>query len=150
MIKIIRTNSDNEDFKNLVKQLDAYLEVTDGDEHSFCNQYNKLDKIKHVIVAYDNDVPLGCGAIKEFESKVMEVKRMYTSPENRGKGIASKIIAALEKWTTELLYEKCILEVGIRQAEAVVFYKKNRYIIIPNYGQYIGVENSLCFEKIVT
>ena len=40
-----------------------------------------------------------------------------------------------------------ILETGKRQKEAVQFYKKNKYTIIPNFGQYKNVENSICFIK---
>jgi len=48
---------------------------------------------------------------------------------------------------TELGYEKCILETGKKQPEAIALYKKNGYKLIPNYGQYAEVENSVCFEK---
>ncbi len=104
MIKLLRTNSDNPDFINLVKQLDAYLVEKDGSEHSFYAQYNKIDKIKHTIVAYENDIALGCGAIKEYEPGTMEVKRMHTLPESRGKGIATKVLIELENWASELFY----------------------------------------------
>ncbi|HMK26141.1 MAG TPA: GNAT family N-acetyltransferase [Chitinophagaceae bacterium] len=147
MITIKRTNSDDKDFIELVKFLDADLATRDGSEHSFYAQFNKIDKIKYVVVAYENDTPIGCGAIKEFSPNMVEVKRMYTSPGNRGKGIATKILIELEKWAAELSYEKCILETGKRQSEAVALYKKNGYNLIPNYGQYAGIENSLCFEK---
>ncbi len=147
MIELIRTNSDNKDFIKLVKYLDADLAVRDGDEHSFYAQFNKIDKIKYVIVAYENDKPNGCGAIKEYSQNAMEIKRMYTSPASRGKGIASKLLAELERWATELSYKKCILETGKKQPEAIALYKKNGYKLIPNYGQYTGVKNSLCFEK---
>jgi len=147
MLTIIRTNSNDQDFINLVKQLDAYLAVKDGRDHAFYDQHNKLDKIKHVVVAYDNNQPVGCGAIKEYDSNTMEVKRMFTLPECRGKGIATKLLNELEKWTIELGYEKCILETGKRQPEAIALYKKNGYKSIPNYGQYTGMDNSVCFEK---
>lgn len=147
MIKIIRTDSDNQDFIELVKYLDAYLAKKDGDEHSFYSQFNKIDKMRHVVVAYKNDKPVGCGAIKEYSSNTMEIKRMYTLPENRGKGIATKVLTELEIWTAELSYEKCVLETGKRQPEAIELYKKNGYKLIPNYGQYVGIKNSLCFEK---
>jgi GNAT superfamily N-acetyltransferase len=147
MIKLIRTNSDNKDFIELVKYLDADLAVRDGDEHSFYAQFNKIDKIKYVIVAYENDKPIGCGAIKEYSQNAMEIKRMYTSLTSRGKGTASKILTELERWATELSYKKCILETGKKQPEAIALYKKNGYKLISNYGQYAGVENSLCFEK---
>jgi GNAT superfamily N-acetyltransferase len=147
MIELIRTNSDNKDFIELVKYLDAELAFRDGDEHSFYAQFNKIDKIKYVIVAYENDKSIGCGAIKEYSQNAVEIKRMYTSPALRGKGTASKILAELERWATELSYKKCILETGKKQPEAIGVYKKNGYKLISNYGQYAGVENSLCFEK---
>ena len=146
-ITLIRTDSDNKDFIRLVKFLDDYLAEQDGDEHAFYAQFNKLDNIKYVIVAYEDGMAVGCGAIKEFSPDTMEIKRMYTSPENRGKGIASLILAELEKWAAELSYAKCILETGLRQPEAIALYKKNGYVLIPNYGQYAGIENSLCFGK---
>ncbi|MGI8952307.1 MAG: GNAT family N-acetyltransferase [Chitinophagaceae bacterium] len=149
MIKITRTNSNNQDFIQLVKYLDAELAERDGNEHSFYNQFNKINKIKHAIVAYENDKPIGCGAIKEYSANSMEIKRIYTLPESRGKGIASKILIELENWATELSYEKCILETGKKQPEAIGLYEKNGYKITPNYGQYAEVENSLCFEKIM-
>jgi putative acetyltransferase len=149
MIKIIRTNSDNQDFINLVKRLDADLAERDGKDHSFYAQFNKIDKIKYAIVAYEDDKPIGCGAIKEYAQNTMEIKRMYTLPESRGKGIATKVLTELEIWATELSYEKCVLETGKKQPEAIGLYKKNGYKLIPNYGQYAEIENSLCFEKVV-
>ncbi len=147
MVKIIRTNSGDKDFQQLVKLLDAELSIRDGDDHSFYAQFNKIDMIKHAIVAYENDNPVGCGAIKEFDSDTMEVKRMFVPVEKRGKGIATLILGELEKWASELKYKKCILETGLKQPEAIQLYQKNKYMIIPNYGQYENVENSICFEK---
>jgi putative acetyltransferase len=147
MIKMIRTDSDNQDFINLVRFLDADLAERDKDEHSFYAQFNKINKIKYVVVAYENGKPVGCGAIKEYSPNTMEIKRMYTSPESRGKGIASKVLTELEIWAAEFSYEKCILETGKKQPEAIGLYKKNGYKLIPNYGQYAGIENSVCFEK---
>ena len=131
----------------LVKQLDASLKITDGDEHDFYNQFNSIDALKHVVVAYLENQPIGCGAFKAFNQNSVEIKRMFTLPQSRGKGIATLILKELENWATELDYSSCILETGIRQTEAVILYKKNLYNITSNYGQYEGIENSLCFEK---
>ncbi len=149
MINLIRTNSDNLDFIELVKKLDADLAIRDGVDHQFYAEFNKIDKIKHVIVLYDNGKASGCGAMKEYNSKNMEIKRMYTSPENRKKGVASKVLIELEVWASELQFEKCILETGKNQPEAIELYKKNGYLITANYGQYAGIENSVCFEKLI-
>jgi putative acetyltransferase len=147
MTKLIRTNSDHPDFISLVRLLDADLAKRDGEDHSFYAQFNAIAKLKHVVVAYENSKAVGCGAIKEQAPDSMEVKRMYVLPENRKGGIASQILTELEHWTHELGYPKCVLETGKRQPEAIELYKKNGYKIIPNYGQYIGIENSVCFEK---
>lgn len=147
MITLKRTDSTNIDFINLVKNLDAFLKVKDGDDHSFYNQFNNIDTLKYVIVAYHNNIPIGCGAIKKFSSEVMEIKRMYVSPKGRGKGTGTKILLELEVWAKELKYTKCILETGTVLTEAVALYKKNEYKIIQNYGQYKDVKNSICFEK---
>jgi putative acetyltransferase len=131
----------------MVTLLDAYLRECDGEEHSFYAQYNKTDTIKHVIIAYADEKPIGCGAIKHYETGIMEVKRMFTAEDWRGKGVASAILKELEQWAIQIGYTKCILETGIKQTEAIALYKKNNYRLIPNYGQYEGIENSLCFEK---
>ena len=149
MTNLIRTDSDNPDFVALVKLLDADLASRDGADHSFYAQFNKIDKIRHVVVAYDNETPVGCGAIKQFAPDAMEVKRMYILPEHRNKGIATFILSELERWAGELSYTRCVLETGKRQPEAIELYKKNGYKVIANYGQYVGVENSVCFEKTI-
>ena len=142
-----RTNSDDNDFQKLVRRLDIDLKIRDGEDHSFYAQFNKIDMIQYAVVAYDKEVPVGCGAIKEYAQDIMEVKRMYVSPAYRGRGIASKILNELELWCKELSYKKCVLETGKKQPEAIALYKKNNYKIIPNFGQYENVENSICFEK---
>ena len=149
MIELIRTNSSNQDFIELVKLLDIDLAITDGDDHDFYSQFNKLDSINEVVVAYESKTAVGCGAIKAYNKTTMEVKRMFTFPECRGKGIAAQVLRELEKWAKELSFEKCILETGIRQESAIALYKKSGYYLIPNYGQYEGVSDSFCFEKML-
>ncbi len=149
MIHLLRTNSKNLAFIDLVKQLDADLARRDGVDHSFYHQFNKIDNIQHVVIAYDVNRAIGCGAIKKFSSDTMEVKRIYVLPEFRGKGVARRMLEELENWTVDLNLKRCVLETGARQPEAIRLYKKSGYQSIPNYGQYIGIANSLCFEKVL-
>jgi putative acetyltransferase len=146
-MQFTRINSDNKDFQKLVEALDTDLKIRDGEDNVFYAQFNKITAIKHAIVAYDGDLPVGCGAIKQFSDDTMEVKRMYVLPEKRGHGIAASILGALEIWAKELNYARCVLETGQKQPEAIALYKKEDYQIIPNYGQYEGIDNSVCFEK---
>jgi GNAT superfamily N-acetyltransferase len=146
-MKIIRTNSENTGFIKLVEALDAYLKITDEDEHDFYNQFNNIAVLKEVVVVYLEGNPIGCGALKRRDAITAEVKRMFVSKEKRGTGIAQKILTELETWASELEYKKCVLETGIRQVEAVHFYRKCEYKVIQNYGQYVNMQNSICFEK---
>lgn len=148
-MEIVRVDSTHSDFIDLVALLDADLAERDGDDHAFYHQFNSIDTLKHVIVLYEDAVAIGCGAIKQFEDGIMEVKRMYTLPLYRGKGYATKILRELETWAKELGYKKCILETGKRQPEAIKLYTKNGYRQITNYGQYAGIDNSICFEKAI-
>lgn len=147
MQTLIRTTSEDGDYQNLVTLLDAELKIRDGDEHSFFAQYNKSDMIKHVVVCYDNETAVGCGAFKYFDDGIVEIKRMFVLNQMRGKGIAKKILAELEQWAKELNYNQTILETGIRQPEAIALYKHAGYTVIPNYGQYENVASSVCMKK---
>lgn len=147
MIIVKRTDSANPHFMELVKELDKDLAVRDGEEHEFYAQFNKSAAIKHVVIAYDGDEPAGCGAFKNFAPGTMEIKRMFVPLEKRSRGIASKVLQELECWCRELGCTTCVLETGKNQPEAIALYTKNGYRIIPNYGQYAGIENSVCFEK---
>lgn len=147
-MNILRTNSENNDFINLVKKLDAYLKITDGNEHDFYNQFNNIDVLKNVVVLYVDEIPVGCGAIKKFDEDSVEVKRMFVSSDFRNQGFAQKVLQELEIWAKELGYKSCVLETGKRQIEAVKFYHKCGYKVIENYGQYTAMENSICFQKI--
>jgi len=146
-VTLKRTTSADTDFRDLVAMLDEDLVIRDGQDHSFFAQFNSIDSIGHVVVAYVENIPAGCGAVKKFQPDTMEVKRMFVKPVFRRKGVAREILAELERWTAELGFANCILETGKRQPEAIGLYLTNGYNIIPNYGQYAGVETSVCMTK---
>lgn len=146
-LKLIRTDSENADFRKLVALLDQDLAVRDGEDHSFYAQFNQIDSIKEVVIAYQQRLPVACGAIKPFSSTAAEVKRMFVHPDYRKQGIAARIVTELENWAIELGFSTTVLETGKKQPEAIALYQKIGYHITPNYGQYIGVENSVCMAK---
>ncbi|MFT5997713.1 MAG: putative acetyltransferase [Neolewinella sp.] len=148
-MKLLRTDNTSEDFRALIVLLDAHLAVTDEDEHDFYNQYNGLDEVKHVVIAYVGDAAVACGAVKHYDEQRVEIKRMFTSSDYRGQGIAVQVLNDLEAWTVELGYSRCLLETGRRQPYAIRLYEKQGYVIVPNYGQYTGMENSVCMEKLL-
>ena len=146
-MKLVQTNQDSKDFQQLVEQLDAELTIRDGDDHGFYHQFNGIDALDHVVVAYENNRPVGCGAFKAHNKQQIEIKRMYVLPAARKKGYAAAILTTLERWAVEVGFGEAILETGKAQVEALSFYPKQGYAVMPNFSPYIGVENSVCFEK---
>jgi putative acetyltransferase len=147
MVNIVRTDNENPDFLSLVAGLDAELAIRDGDEHSFYAQFNKPQGLLGVVVAYLDDEPVGCGAIKKFSDVEVEIKRMFVKADCRGQRIAAKVLAELEDWAAENGFSAYVLETGHKQPEAISLYKRSGYAVIPNYGQYAGVANSICMRK---
>jgi GNAT superfamily N-acetyltransferase len=149
MISFLRTHSENSDFKKLVVELDSILKILDGEDHAFYADLNQTAVLNEVLVVYENNIPIGCGAFRTYTENTVEIKRMYVPELHRNKGIASKILTDLEAWAKELGTTKCILETGIMQVEAIGLYAKNGYEKIENYGNYKGIANSICFAKTI-
>ena len=147
MITIKRTNSDDKDFHELVKLLDKDLLDRYGALQDYYSRFNSIQNLPTVVVAYYQEQPVGCGCFKNFDDGSVEIKRMYVSNEQRGKGIGAAILKELEKWAAELKVVTIVLETGDNQPEAVRLYEKMGYLVIPNYGQYSGMETSICMKK---
>jgi GNAT superfamily N-acetyltransferase len=107
------------------------------DADDFFAQFNTLDTIKNCIVAYVDDIPAACGAFKPFSEDTVEIKRMFTDPEFRKRGLGSAIVKELENWAKELRFKKAVLKL-LRTLLRRFLFTKNGFYKIPNYGQYIG------------
>lgn len=148
---IKRAAYDDPDLKGLVRMLDKELRERNGDEaQDVFDQYNIVQEHYQTVVAYADGIPVGCGCFKEFDAHTIEIKRMYVHKEHRAKGIAAAILRALELWGGESGYTYAVLETGTRLHEALKLYHKAGYSVRAQYGQYIGVEYSVCMEKALT
>lgn len=148
-LSFYKSNSHNKDFKELVAKLDKDLAFRDGDEHDFYHQFNGIDQLDYVIVVHVDDIAIGCGAIKPYSNDTAEVKRMFVIDNFRGQRIATKILKELEEWAEKLNFTKLILETGVRNPEAIAVYRRCGYIRRENYDQYVSMESSVCFEKVL-
>ncbi|ULT44016.1 GNAT family N-acetyltransferase [Niabella defluvii] len=125
MITIRRTNSEDNNFLHLVVELDKDLAKRNGDSNDFFAQFNKTDLIKNVVVAFSNNTPAGCGAMKPYDQSAMEIKRMFVKPHMRGNGIAVAVLQELETWAKELGYIKSAYwKPGIKCAKRSGFIRK--------------------------
>lgn len=145
--EFIRTTSDHPDFRMLIHALDEDLYNRNGEAQLQYRQYNQVDLINHVVVVYLEGKPFGCGCYKKFDDQSIEIKRMYVLPEMRGKKLAAGLLQELEKWALEEGYTKAVLETGLRQVEAIRLYTIAGYSLTENYGQYVGMEDSICYRK---
>jgi GNAT superfamily N-acetyltransferase len=148
-IRLIRTTSDNTDFRNLISQLDTDLRARNGELMDIYDQHNVIEKIDTVIVAYLNNEPAGCGGFKPFDGDTVEVKRMFVRPIARGNGISIKVLNELEAWAHSLGHKYTVLETGAKQVEALSLYPKAGYASIPQYGPYVNLPDSICFRKVL-
>lgn len=137
------------DFLALVAQLDEFLTGIDGDRHDFYHQFNDPIGLSYAVVAYQDDLPVGCGGFKPLDSQVAEVKRMYVDPEARGTGVGRLVLDALEQEARRSGYRALWLETHKRLEPAIRLYRSAGYSTIPNFGPYVGVEDSVCFEKVL-
>jgi len=146
------TDGNDKDFIGLCHLLDGYLnDLAGGEENrSVYIPYNKLDDIHDVIVAYCDDVPAGCASFKYYDKGVAEVKRVFVKKEYRGCGIGKKLMKHLEQLAIQKGYKKLILESGELLKEAMSLYRGIGYRVIPNYGPYASMGDtmySVCMEK---
>jgi putative acetyltransferase len=94
--------------------------------------------------------PVACGAIRPLDGDVGEVKRMFVTPDVRGRGLSKRLLAALEGAARQMEYVTLRLETGTGQPEAIRLYESAGYHRIEPYGTYIDDPRSVCFEKRLT
>ena len=148
-MKYIYTDGSNSDFIELCQSLDGFLNELVGGEENRAEYipYNQLEDIHDVIVAYDNDVPVGSAGFKKYDDECAEVKRVFVKKEYRGKGISNKLMELLENVARKQGYRYLILESGEPLVAAMALYRKIGYKVIPNYGQYEDMPDSICMKK---
>ena len=148
MITIKRTNSEDEQFQEMVYLLDLDLHARYPTEQQEFVKFNKITGIDTAVLALVDGEPVGCGCLRPYDSQTIELKRMYVKPAHRGKGIAPAILRELELWAAGLGFQTIILETGrVGQPEAVGLYTKFGYKEIPNYPPYEHMPQSICMQK---
>jgi len=137
------------DFALLCAELDECLEELVGGkfDRSQYTQYNQTDDIHDVILVYDQNEPVGCVSYKKYDSETAEVKRVFIRLQYRGQGISKIMLKKLEMRAVEQGYRAFILEAGELLVSAMKLYEALGYVIIPNYGQYAEMPDSICMRK---
>lgn len=145
----IRTDGKNQDFIENCRLLDMDLDRRVGKvvKREKYRKYNQLDEIQEAIVVYDGKKAVGGGAIRKYDDENVELKRVFVHTDYQGRGIGSRLVSLLIEWAAELGYQRMILETGELLAESCAVYRKLGFEVIPNYGPYVDMPESLCMAK---
>lgn len=100
------------------------------------------------LVGYAEGAAVACGGWRAHGADA-EIKRMYVTPAARGRGLARRMLAELERTARDAGHRRVILETGSQQPEAVVLYRSSGYTGIPGYGYYACSPHSMHFGKIL-
>ncbi len=147
MITVEREDPRSETAATLVADLCAELSRRYHRPPSPFTMDEAADPRAGFVVARRDGEPVGCGALRRIDETTAEVKRMYVAPAARRRGLARRILDALERLAHGHSYARVILETGTRQPEALALYESSGYRRTENYGRYVGNPEAVCFEK---
>jgi putative acetyltransferase len=99
------------------------------------------------VVAYLEELPVGCGAVRRIEPSVGELKRMYVVPAYRSTGIGRALVGQLEAIAVLIGIDRVVLETGVHSPDAIAMYRGAGYAEIPKFGQYVDSPLSYCMAK---
>ncbi|MFH9423689.1 GNAT family N-acetyltransferase [Streptomyces sp. NPDC017529] len=106
------------------------------------------------LLAYEDGRPLATGGWRAQDANPegyadgdAEIKRMFVVAEARGRGLARRILAALEADARAAGRTRMVLETGIKQPEALALYASCGYLPAPKFGLYRTYEDSRCMAK---
>jgi putative acetyltransferase len=149
-LSVAAESFDSDDARRLITALDAGLAELYPPEQRFgpnLKAEHLRDGRGTFLIARDGGRAVGCGAIRLIDSATAEAKRMYVEPGQRGKGVGQAVLAGLEAAARQLGVRRLVLETGIYQDAALVFYRRAGFTPVDCWGEYASSPTSLCMEK---
>jgi GNAT superfamily N-acetyltransferase len=139
-IEIRKVPIGSDDAHRLILALNAELSALYPEDGTACHFRLDDDEVAEgrgaFFVAYANDGPLACGAIRRVDSDTAEIKRMYVQPPARGLGVGRRLLRVLEEEARSLGAKRLALETGVRQPDAIALYTGAGFARIPAFGEY--------------
>ncbi|MFE0327887.1 GNAT family N-acetyltransferase [Streptomyces sp. NPDC003753] len=156
-MNIRRASFDHPDAVKLndLVQAEYHVRYGDGGDATHLDPAMFVPPAGLYLIAYDaQDRPVATGGWRSqekndegYEDGDAELKRMFVIEEMRGRGLARRILAALEEDAREAGRTRMVLETGTKQPEAVALYTSSGYEPCAKFGYYRFYESSLCFAK---
>ena len=147
-MQITLESPDQPDVIALIDELDAYQKPLYPAESHHGIDIDALCR-PNVLFAVARDAAgtaQACGAIV-LEPAHGELKRMFTRPAQRGRGLARALLQRLEAEAQARGCTRFVLETGILQPEAIALYERLGYRRRGPFGDYVDDPNSLFMEK---
>ncbi len=147
--KIINLPADSTEISEMSASLHADLELRYG--KGSIEEF--IEENKHMMIFFaaadEENIVAACGALKHFDNRTAEIKRMYVKDDYRGRGLSKLILRELEDTALRMDYSRIVLETGLKQPEAMSLYEKFGYTKIKPYGRHKDDPDSICYEKFI-
>lgn len=134
----------------LIAELDAYQSALYPPEshHALDLTSVAAERVLFAMARDAADQAVGCGAVV-LSPEYGELKRMYVRPEQRGLGVAKKILQTLEAAAAQSACQLLKLETGPSQPEALGFYARCGYQPCGRFGAYTDDPLSVFMQKVL-
>lgn len=136
-ILVVHTPVQYQHARNMILKYQSWL----GIDLSFQDFQKELEELSTMygppsgamILAYDEQCPIGCVGLRDIGDGICEMKRMFILPEHQGKGIGKSLFAAFMTETERLGYERVRLDTLRALSKAISLYKAAGFTEIPPY-----------------
>lgn len=140
-------SAESADFRSLAALLDAYYFTLVGDIQLKYAEPNRPENMNALVVAYEGEFPIACGAWKAIDGETAEIKRIYVRETYRRRGVAGALIRTLEESVAATGRKKLILETAVDTTGSHQLYLSLGYKLRDYYGSPAGADNCMCFHK---
>jgi GNAT superfamily N-acetyltransferase len=149
MISILPVDIASDDAQALIAELDGYLHSLYSEEDNFFElAHSEVRGDRGVfLVAYLEDAPAGCGAVRRRSATTGEIKRMYVVGSARNKGVGALLLGRLEDWARRAGLSRLVLETGKLQTDAMRLYSGAGYEAVQPFEEYGRSPVSCCYTK---
>ena len=137
-----------DDVRVLVASLNEYLLQLTPPEFVFHLTVEQMAEAGVTVwIARDGGRAIGCGALKRHDSRIAEVKRMFTREDYRGQGIGRRILGEILNAAADEDIEEVVLETGDQHPAAWAIYEKAGFVRCGPVLDYPDTEYSVFYHK---
>ena len=143
------TDGNNKDFQRFYRSTEEnYSRLVGGvqNRQGFI-PYNISESIVTVLIAYVDDIAVGCAGLKKYSGSDAEIKRVWVEPQYRRHHIASDMMKMIEEMAKKMQFIRTVLQTRKSMSEAISLYEKLGYYRIRNYPPYDKLEGAVCYAK---